>query len=224
MHRLPLVLSFCCLLLACNQPDSSQTDNVSVSTTAITPQALIDPTPRGDESVPSEPPTLPTISSASGDSDPAYREITWDDLMPEDYRPETILMKYMQQLEQFEDDDPKAMEVYGQIQAELENAPINHKLNGHKIKLPGFIAPLENSDGKVAEFLLVPYFGACIHVPPPPINQTVLVMTGESDRIAVDNIYDPIWVKGEISTEGKSTDIGEAGYRIVNARVEEYTG
>jgi len=52
----------------------------------------------------------------------------------------------------------------------------------------------------------------------------VLVITGDNDRIAVDNIYDPIWVKGEISTEGKSTDIGEAGYRIVNARVEEYSG
>mgnify|MGYP003969605999 FL=1 len=167
--------------------------------------------------------SLPTISSALEPEGSPYREIIWDDLMPEEYRPEIVLKKYMEQLSELEDDDPKAIALYGQIQAELDNAPLNEKLNGKKIKLPGFIAPLENTDGKVSEFLLVPYYGACIHVPPPPVNQTVLIKTMQDSTIAVDNMYDPIWVKGEIQTQGEKTDIGEAGYRIVNAEVEVYS-
>jgi hypothetical protein len=49
-------------------------------------------------------------------------------------------------------------------------------LDGQNIRLPGYIVPLEVSEeGRTTEFLLVPYFGACIHVPPPPSNQIVHV-------------------------------------------------
>ena len=52
---------------------------------------------------------------------------------------------------------------------------IVEEYNGKQVKLPGFVVPLEYSDkGRVKEFLLVPYFGACIHYPPPPPNQISL--------------------------------------------------
>ncbi len=165
---------------------------------------------------------LPTISSASEPDDSPYQEIIWDDLIPEQYRPEVVMNKYREQLDKLEDDDPKAMELYEQIQSELENAPLNENLNGKKIKLPGFIAPLENTGGEISEFLLVPYFGACIHVPPPPVNQTVLIKNLQDSTIDVDNMYDPVWIKGVILTQGEKTTIGEAGYRIDNAEVEAY--
>ena len=66
----------------------------------------------------------------------------------------------------------------------------------------------------------MPYFGACIHVPPPPVNQTVLVKTLPDSALAAEDVYEPVWVFGMIQAEGKSTDIGEAGYRIMDARVE----
>lgn len=161
---------------------------------------------------------LPTISSASNDD--GYQEIEWDHLMPAEYHPQAILEKYQKELEELEDSDPRAMEVYGNIQAELDNAPVNEAIAGKKIKLPGFIAPLENNNGKVTEFLLVPYFGACIHVPPPPVNQTVMVKTGPDQGIDAEQADLAFWVKGVITTDRESTAIGSAGYRIEQAQIE----
>ena len=96
------------------------------------------------------------------------------------------------------------------------------RINGKKIKLAGFIAPLENSNGKVTDFLLVPFFGACIHVPPPSVNQTVLVQTTKDNAIESDDASSPYWIKGTLVTESKSTDIGAAGYRIDGAITEVY--
>lgn len=164
---------------------------------------------------------LPTISSASWEDD-GYQEIEWDDLLPAEYRPEAVVGKYMEELQELEDTDPRAMQLYGQIQAELDNAPINEALNGKKIKLAGYISPLENTDGNVSDFLLVPYFGACIHVPAPPLNQTVLVQTATGNAIEAENSSFPYWVKGILVTESKTTDIGSAGYRIDQAFTEVF--
>ncbi len=206
------------MLLNLASCDSAQPEQV-VSTESAPPQVSV-PLPVSEtmpQLQPGDP--LPTISSASNEDD-GFTEIDWDALMPEDYRPEQLLLKYMDQLNALEDDDPKALELYGIMQAELDNAPVNPAIQGKAIKLPGFIAPLENVDGKVGEFLLVPYFGACIHVPPPPVNQTVLVKTLAESAIDADEVYEPVWVMGKIQAEGESTDIGEAGYRIMDARVE----
>ena len=63
------------------------------------------------------------------------------------------------------------------------NAPVNTELDGKQVKIPGFIVPLDVAkDGTVSEFFLVPYFGACIHVPPPPPNQIVYVTTSRASR------------------------------------------
>ena len=223
-QKILIPLAAMLLVTACQQ----QTDDPAAATAesaepSVTQAPPVSSTPDVQE-VAADPGPLPTISSASEPEDSPYREIIWDDLMPEDYRPEVLLAKYMDQIADLEDDDPKAMEIYGQMQAEFENAPINEKLNRQMIKLPGFIAPLESSDEKVHEFLLVPYYGACIHVPPPPVNQTVLVRTLEQHSLTMEDIYDPIWVKGELLTEGKKTDIGQAGYRIVDAQIEPYSG
>ena len=50
-------------------------------------------------------------------------------------------------------------------------------LNDKDVRIPGFIVPLEYKESEiVTRFLLVPYFGACIHEPPPPPNQTIYVV------------------------------------------------
>jgi hypothetical protein len=214
--------------------DSEQVSDAAnpVATTTSEDQQVVVPLPRNtkpkavvsqeetkQDRQPGDP--LPTISSASQEDD-GYQEIQWDELVPAEYRPEVILGKYMEQLAELDDSDPKAMQLYGQIQAELDNAPINEALNGKKVKLAGFIAPLENTDGKVSDFLLVPYFGACIHVPPPPVNQTVLVQTAKNSAIESENSSSPFWIKGILVTESESTDIGAAGYRIDEAITEIY--
>ena len=112
---------------------------------------------------------------------------------------------------------------------ELQTAVVKD-LNGKTVRLPGYILPLEMSGTKVSEFLLVPYIGACIHVPPPPPNQIVLVKTAEKKAYSNDQLYDPVWVTGVISVQSTAKDLflvdGSAGvdigYAMKANRIEPY--
>ena len=68
----------------------------------------------------------------------------------------------------------------------------------------------------------MPYFGACIHVPPPPVNQTVFVTVAEGQEIPADTAYMPIWVSGQMNVERLDKEIGVAGYTIEAAMIEPY--
>jgi len=101
------------------------------------------------------------------------------------------------------------------------NAPVNSELEGKLVKIPGFIVPLDVAkDGTVSEFFLVPYFGACIHVPPPPANQIVYVTTRKG--IALDSIYEAYWITGTMKMQNKSTRLGAAAYSLSADNVEIY--
>ena len=78
-------------------------------------------------------------------------------------------------------------------------------LDGREIKIPGYALPLETSDTAVTEFLLVPYVGACIHVPPPPPNQIVHVRYDEG--FESEGLFTPVWVTGRISTRPQSLSL-----------------
>ena len=153
----------------------------------------------------------------------AYQELMWDALIPEAYTAEEIMAKYDAELAKIEEGPDMAKQVQRLADALLNNAPVNDKLDGAFVKLPGFIAPLEFSDEVITEFLLVPYFGACVHVPPPPANQTVLVKTVEGHGIEADDAYDPVWIMGELTTERATTDLAEAGYYMADALTEPYS-
>ena len=102
------------------------------------------------------------------------------------------------------------------------------ELNGQKIKLPGYLLPLEFEEKKVTEFLLVPWFGACIHTPPPPPNQIVFVTMeegyGNTEQFA------PVWVWGEMQVKKSQKSLflvdGESGidtgYTLVAEKVTPY--
>ncbi|MCW8949601.1 MAG: DUF3299 domain-containing protein, partial [Sedimenticola sp.] len=95
-------------------------------------------------------------------------------------------------------------------------------LNGKTIKLPGFVVPLETDGQHTSQFLLVPYYGACIHVPPPPANQTVHVTMRDNKGAEIRQLFDTVWVTGVIKTEKLTTDMADAGYTIQATRVEPY--
>jgi hypothetical protein len=92
-------------------------------------------------------------------------------------------------------------------------------LNGKYVKLPGYIVPLESdSGGELSEFLLVPYFGACIHVPPPPPNQIVYVKLKKPFNLK--SMADPYWVTGVISTKPWMGDMADTDYVMAGDKVE----
>ena len=100
-------------------------------------------------------------------------------------------------------------------------APVVKALDGQLVRLPGYLVPLETgSDGRVHEFLLVPYFGACIHVPPPPSNQIVHVRN--EPGVQLDVLYQPYWVEGRLQVEHTSSELAEAGYRMTSSKVSPY--
>ena len=95
------------------------------------------------------------------------------------------------------------------------------ELNGVRVMLPGFVVPLEMADnGKVTEFLFVPYVGACVHYPPPPANQIVYVTLPKP--VEFESLWVPYWVAGIIRTDTKESELGNAGYTIAAEYMEDY--
>ncbi len=116
---------------------------------------------------------------------------------------------------------PEQQAAQAKWDAVLNNDRVRADLNGATVKLAGFIVPLQNgSDGRVTEFFLVPYYGACIHVPPPPPNQIVLVRYPKG--FAMRDLFTPVWIEGKLHTEKVSNDLANASYTFSADRVVPY--
>mgnify|MGYP001822392211 CR=1 FL=1 len=146
-------------------------------------------------------------------------ELEWDDLIPADWRPDKLFEQY--DVDNIDDDDPRAEELFDKLQALWAEAPVVDALDGRSVRLPGCVVRLSTDATEIREFLLVPYFGACFHVPPPPPNQTVYVVTTD-DGAYRGELFDTVWVEGLMHIERFSNDLGEAGYRIDAVSVSPY--
>jgi len=137
------------------------------------------------------------------------REISWDDLIP----PEA--------LKKLDEWSAGGMRDDSLLDDPLITDGIVQELDGTTVRLPGFIVPLEGDDvGSVTEFFFVPYYGACVHTPPPPPNQIVYVTV---DRpFLLKAMWQPFWIEGAMRTEQISTDLGVAGYALKASRIEIY--
>lgn len=152
-----------------------------------------------------------------------YREIQWDDLMPKDWDPLKQLRGSKDggvNLSLFNDGDPRAQQLLKDMRDIWDNAPTNAALDGAAIRLPGYVVPLEEAKGQLKEFLLVPYFGACIHSPPPPANQIVHVVLDKP--VKGFHSMDTVWVNGLLSTTRQDSYMGVSGYKLRADKVERY--
>jgi hypothetical protein len=146
------------------------------------------------------------------------RELTWAEMVPADAPPQTVEPAPIHDLSQLAD---ALAESGAAAMQQSPAAPVVEELNGQSIKLPGYIVPLDVTDeGRVTEFLLVPYFGACIHVPPPPSNQIVHV-TSELG-VLLDELYQPFWIEGPLKVEQTSSELAEAGYQMEAEKIYAY--
>ena len=91
------------------------------------------------------------------------------------------------------------------IEIERRGEQVNNALDGKLVRMPGYALPLEMKDRGVTEFLLVPYVGACIHVPPPPPNQIVLAQLDIAYQ--VKNLYDPVLITGHLKAQSANTEL-----------------
>ena len=190
----------------------------------------------------------------------SVRQITWDDLIPANLIAEDPVAKLTedqqdlvywvinmleslpernQETEEFYQEIDKAMPTLEKYDIDIAavlnkrkeiRTTVVEELNGINVRIPGYLLPLEVSQEKVTEFLLVPYVGACIHVPPPPLNQIVHVKTAAKKGYAMKQLYDPVWVTGVISVQVMVKDLyfvdGSAeidiGYTMKANHIEPY--
>jgi hypothetical protein len=153
---------------------------------------------------------LAVTGPAFANREPA-REVDWLELMPKD---EVEAMMAASAAAQLSVDHNKMGEQTGSFRAMPE-------FDNQRIKLAGYIVPVQTTaDGQLSEFFLVPYFGACIHVPPPPPNQIVYARLEKP--IPMTEIYDAFWVTGTMKIERFQNDIAATAYTMAVEDVRLY--
>jgi hypothetical protein len=97
------------------------------------------------------------------------------------------------------------------------------KLDGQKVRVPGFIVPLDDADVEGAEFLLVPYYGACVHTPPPPPNQMAFIQMAGKKPVKL-GLFDAVWMEGTLKITNYDSPYGQVGFTIEGLSMKPYTG
>ncbi len=157
-------------------------------------------------------------ADATAPSADAFKEIRWEALVPKEWDP---LKPYRDMnLGRMDDSSPKVLQMMRDMRATWDNAPTVAAMDGAKVKLPGYVVPLEEVKGELKEFLLVPYFGACIHSPPPPANQIVHVVVAKP--VKGIRSMETVWVSGTVSTARQNSAMGMSGYRMDAVTVQRY--
>ena len=171
------------------------------------------------------PPATPLLAKAAP-AEPGHRgvaqksrilDLDWKELLPQNERAHFTATAPPPVHDSRGEGGPPA------VQAQDFN--VNKSLEGATVRLPGFIVPLEavKGDGArkgVSEFLLVPYFGSCIHVPPPPPNQIVYVHANKHN--AIESIYDAYWITGKLHLQTKTTRLASTAYELSADKIEVY--
>jgi len=159
-----------------------------------------------------------------------YREIEWIDLLPE--RDLQALLNPPDWIVDIEDGSERdnvaalSSSVSGSDVDEgfydaLKSFNVRPEFDGQNVKIPGFIVPLAfNDERKVTSFFLVPFFGACLHYPPPPPNQIIHVTY--EPGVLVNDLWDAYWIEGTMHMAVTRNDMGEAAYGMSAANITVY--
>ncbi|GGU48927.1 hypothetical protein GCM10009504_01650 [Pseudomonas laurentiana] len=152
-------------------------------------------------------------------------ETDWLELMPKSDQ------KALEEMPEIDHNSPEANGTFSNkgglkqskgLPAVMYSSKTVASMNGKHIRLGGYPVPLEtDAKGKSTLFFLVPYPGACIHVPPPPPNQLVLVRYPKG--LKLDDIYTPLWVTGTLKVEKVSNDLADAAYALDAGQVRVVT-
>lgn len=148
-----------------------------------------------------------------------FERLDWEALVPPDWDP-MASFSHFQDLADVPDTDPRVQQLYEQMRQVWDAAPTVAELEGRNIRIPGFVVPLEGDRHGMSEFLLVPYFGACIHTPPPPANQIIHVTTHKPVR-GFESMS-AVWVSGQLRLARKDSEMGASGYLLQAQRVQAY--
>ncbi|WMJ69327.1 DUF3299 domain-containing protein [Stenotrophomonas sp. 24(2023)] len=156
------------------------------------------------------PPTPVVDRAASPPVDAPERELDWLEMMPKDE---------LAALER--GDGPEVEHTGNRRMPQFGTFRTVDAVLGRAVRLPGYVVPLANAqDGRLTEFLFVPYYGACIHVPPPPPNQIVHVRLAQP--ITMPDMYSPFFLAGTLGAERTDDALAGSAYTMHDAQLRPY--
>ena len=162
-------------------------------------------------------------AAAKLDEELAARGVTkigWEDLMPEGEE-ERLAEMYQSQMAMLYGGGGVAEGSAADKAMQIGTFNTVKELDGKKVRLPGYTVPFEyGAKSEIKEFLLVPYFGACIHSPPPPPNQTIFVMAEEP--ILLKDLAQAVCIEGTIHTQTQESELADAAYTFEMTAIEKY--
>ena len=140
--------------------------------------------------------------------DDGYAELEWIRMMPkEDY----------EQLQHA----PPVVHIGNKQGKQIGTLHTIAALDGRKVRLSGYVVPLASDDqNRMTEFFFVPFYGACIHVPPPPPNMMVHVVLAHG--MDAPQLWDPYWLRGTLHTQTTSNSMASSAYDMQEAALLPY--
>lgn len=160
----------------------------------------------------------------------AFQTIDWIELMPEDELYAFLNPpSYITDIEDGSFEDQISNQVESALgntfdddyQRALVSTRVIEEMDNKTIRIPGFVVPLTfNDDKEVTKFFLVPFFGACIHVPPPPPNQIIFVKYPAG--LKLESLQEPIWALGKIETSLVENGVATAAYSMAMSHYDVY--
>lgn len=165
-------------------------------------------------------------------SETPYKDIEWTDLMPEEDL-EAILNppEYLNEIVDGSEEDQMSTGITQALNAAetrdsayeqaLVSIKVRPEFNNKAVRIPGFIVPLTFEKEQLAtSFFIVPFFGACIHVPPPPPNQ--IIYASYPKGIKIKALYDAYWIEGVLKTTLTENSVATSAYSIEIKNIKIY--
>jgi len=224
------ILFVCCsllCLLACGETEIGN-DKKALQTTVLNVPDEIN-----INQIPVEQSTsLKVIASSSNNLADNYQEIEWTQLLPKtDLDALLNPPDYIMNVEDgsIEDQVVRKMENATNIEQRADNryekalmsTNVIEAMGGKNIEIPGFIVPINFAGEQiVTSFFLVPYFGACLHIPPPPPNQIIYVEFEQG--FVFESLYEPVVVSGKLSIELFEDQVATSAYTMVMDKIRMY--
>lgn len=223
------LVAFCLAITACSS-NTEPAAVVEIGTAADEPSAVNEPSDTAGTNDDLEyGDSIAELNHATGqrvestvETLPGFRSVEWDDLIPPGRSSGEILARYEAQLMAAEPGSAEIDAIYQEMNDEFNSVSVNPQLDSEDVQLAGFVAPLTYDGDSITEFLLVPYFGACIHVPAPASNQTVMVTLEAGESLSLEDSWGAVWVAGEMAAATTDTELATAGYSISNAQFGVY--
>ncbi|MBK0052693.1 DUF3299 domain-containing protein [Stenotrophomonas sp. S39] len=165
------------------------------------------------------------VSSSSGASE-RVRTLAWSDLQPAGEAEHNAKVSATLTAGLYEAIRHRRVREYEAQAAALRKtlkSGTDATLDGQRVRLPGYVVPLDFDDsGNVKELLLVPFYGACLHVPAPPSNQVVHVLLQRPREIGALEV--PVWIEGTMAVKLSASSMAMSSYQLTATSIKRYSG